>query len=141
MNELSANFDKLVGTLSASMAEIQRQLQIRRLEEVTTKILEEAQVPITDRKVFEDRFELLREKVTESPRNFSELMRSQSAEIERAVKDKVGTAGNEKTKNEFNLAFETAATYSAKDHAAEVELANRNNRKQGATQFTKRGVV
>lgn len=141
MNELSTNFDKLVGTLSESMAEIQRQLQIRRLEEVTTKILDEAEVPITDRKVFEERFELLREKVTESPRNFSEFMRNQSADIERAVKDKVGTAGNEKTKNEFNVAFETAARYSAKDHAAEVELANRNNRKQGATQFTKRGVA
>jgi hypothetical protein len=68
-------------------------------------------------------------------------MRNQSADIERAVKDKVGQAGNEKTKNEFNVAFESAAKYNAKDHASEVEQANRNNRKQGVPQFTRRGIA
>jgi hypothetical protein len=142
MNELATNFDKLVGTLSASMAEIQRQLQIRRLEEVTTKMLDEAEVPITDRKPFEERFELLREKITESPRDFSEFMRKQSSDIEREVKNRVGQAPtDEKTKNEFNVAFQNAAKYSAKDHASEVELANRANRKQGVAKFTKTGVA
>ncbi|HET8774603.1 MAG TPA: hypothetical protein VFP80_12445 [Thermoanaerobaculia bacterium] len=141
INEMSSNFDKLVGTLSASMAEIQRQLQIRRLEEVTTKLLDEANVPLTNRKVVEERFDRLREKVTESPRDFSELMRNQSADIERAVKDMVGTAGDDKTKNDFNLTFENAARFAPKDHAAEIEFNNRTNRALGAQNFTKRSIA
>ena len=140
MNELGANFDKLVGTLSASMAEIQRQLQIRRLEEVTTRLLEEADVPIADRKPLEDRFDRLREKITESPRDFAETMRNQSADIERTVREMVGQAGDDKTKNEFNLSFEQAGRWAAKDHASEIEFSNRTNRKLGAANFTKRGV-
>ena len=141
INEMSSNFDKLVGTLNASMAEIQRQLQIRRLEEVTTKLLDEANVPITDRKVLDERFERLREKVTESPRNFAEALRDQSSDIERTVKDMVGTAGADKTKNDFNLTFEHAARFAPKDHASEIELNNRTSRQLGAMNFTKRGIA
>lgn len=137
VNELSSNFDKLVGTLSASMAEIQRQLQIRRLEEVTTKILDEANVPITDRRAVNERFDRLREKVTEAPIDFSALMRNESSDIERTVRQMIGNAGDDKTKNDFNLSFEQAARYAAKDHAGEIELSNRTNRKLGAQNFTK----
>jgi hypothetical protein len=132
MNELGANFDKLVGTLSTSMAEIQRQLQIRRLEEVTTKILDKAAVPIADRAILDERFELLRGRVTETPRDFSEIMRNQSSDIERAVKDLVRTGTvDDKTKAEFDETFEIATRYNAKDHAAEIENSNRTNRKLG----------
>ena len=142
MNELGANFDKLVGTLSASLAEIQRQLQISRLEDVTTKMLDEAAVPLPDRRLVEQRFERLRETVTETPLVFSEHLRNQSSEIGRAVETLVAakTVGDE-TKVEFNTKFETAARYNAKDYAGEIELSNRASRKLGAQNFAKRGIA
>jgi hypothetical protein len=141
LTELGANFDKLVGTLSASMAEIQRQLQIRRLEEVTTKMLDEANVPIANRKVLGERFDLLRDAVTESSVVFSENMRSTSAVIGRAVQELAAGGAGDKTKAEFDATFEQANRYAAKDYAGEIEISNRTSRKLGAQAFTKKGVA
>ena len=142
LNELSSNFDQLVGTLSTSMAEIQRQLQIQRLEEVTTKALDEANVPAPSRKVLQDRFDVLREKVTESPRVFAELLRNESAGIGETVQQITAAGGiADKTRAALDTAFEDAARFNPSDSASEIESHNRTNRKLGAPVFAKRSVA
>ncbi|HKO57298.1 MAG TPA: hypothetical protein VJ276_15590 [Thermoanaerobaculia bacterium] len=141
INEQAANFDTLVGTLNASMAEIQRQLQIRRLQETATKVLDEANVPIDKRKLINDRFQVLEQQLTEPPRSFAEAFRNTSADIEREVNTAVGQAQIEPdTRKAFGNIFEVAKTLNTKDHASEVAAFQRTNRQFGAATLTKGSV-
>jgi hypothetical protein len=133
LNEQQANFETLVGTLNASMAEIQRQLQIRRLQETTTKILDEAKVPSEDRRLIEDRFKNLQLQLTEPPRIFAEALRNGAADIERDVQTAIAKSPvkgevSPNTSNVFGDVFGTAKTLNTKDHASEVVAFQRANR-------------
>jgi hypothetical protein len=142
LSELASNFDSLVTTLSASMVEIQRQLQIRRLQDHANAVVDaiaDAAKRETARKSVETIINSLFDKTTESPQSFTALMSKAAADIEQIVKQNVPTpptSGPEKNNfDRFALTVETTKASRATDYRTEMMQAYKTNVALGSVRF------
>lgn len=144
LDELASNFDSLVTTLSASMVEIQRQLQIRRLldhaEAVVDSIADAAKQQAARKKV-EEIVESLFTKTTESPKSFTELMRTAAADIEELLQRNVAptpaTPAEKDSRDKFAMVVGLAKAARATDFREEMQLNHKNNVQLGSVRFTR----
>lgn len=137
LNELATNFDTLVNTLSASMAEIQRRLQVERLESHAQTLLDTVnptQKVVDARKKVGDIVDKLNESVTDPPRAFSDLLRTASDDIQRIVREATEGGGEPKAKENFEkLTTEMQLAQPAKDFTTELVRYQKLNRQFGLT--------
>jgi hypothetical protein len=144
LNELSSNFDSLVTTLSASMVEIQRQLQIRRLldhADVIINSLPPAEQDAASKKV-RVLTDNLFEKTSESPRVFSALISSAAAEIDQIVQKapiltNPTTPQEQTTRDRFREVIETSKAARAIDYRTELIETHKANVRLGSVRITR----
>jgi hypothetical protein len=82
-DEVTGNFDSLVGTLSAAMAELQRQIQAERFRQQVEDVLDAATIDKTSPrgKEFTDLVDRLQNTVTDDPATFSRNVRNVGVQL------------------------------------------------------------
>ena len=84
INEMSDNFQQLLETLSASLAELQRQIQIQQLQDHVKGVLDQAGVdPVSARgREFLDVVDQLKSRTTDPPSVFGQAVRNTGVQLE-----------------------------------------------------------
>jgi hypothetical protein len=141
IDEMSTNFETLLNTLTASMAEIQRRLQIERIDAVWRDAfdgIEDTPAVVAAKRQIEALVRGLEEKVTESPRTFSDLLRNATEEIQRLVNAAVTAGSNQPAKDKIDKIRNAADQPPARSHAVELVRYQKLSRE---TPLTKRNLV
>jgi hypothetical protein len=124
--EITTNFETLLSTLSAAMAEIQRRLQIGRLLTHSTNVLLSSDKPDSVLTPARNQITALTDdletKVTESPEVFADLFQKASAQIEKIVNDAIGTGGGKPgPRGTFNAFVEATQAPPPRSFTAELQ--------------------
>jgi hypothetical protein len=141
--EISTNFELLLNTLAASMAEIQRRLQLDRLktraDDLLLSVVPQTPALVKARQDVAAILDALYEKTTESPVVFGDLLRTGTTDVENIVKAAVGTGGTPRTVKDFRNTVETLNLYTPANLAQELQINHATNRRLTTSAITSLG--
>lgn len=132
IDEMGTNFESLINTLSASMAEVQRRFQIERLDAVSLDAfsgLDGTPAITAAKNQIKTIIDNLMDNVVETPRTFSDLFRNATDEIQRLVNAATAAGGNQPAKDAIEIIKVAADRPPAKTHGAELDLFTQINKK------------